>query len=469
MRQTAKACGGSCLAIIIVHQTTMTDQLNHTDLTERASRLVEAARRAGAGAADAVCVRGISLSVDVRLGKLEETRRAEGDDFTLRAFVGKRSAAVSANVLADPAELAERAVAMARAAPEDPFTGLADAEKLAQTLPDLDLIDPTVPSAVELTEAALAAEDASRAVKHVTNSGGASASWRLGGLVLATSHGFSGAYSASRFGLSASAIAGTGTEMERDYEMEGRIHQADLPDPAEIGRKAGERAVKRLGPRQMATGKGVVVYDPRVSTGLIGHLAGAANGAAIARGTSFLRDSLGTAVFLSDICVSDDPLRRRGLASHPFDGEGIAAEPLDLVKDGVLATWILDSASARELGLVTNGRAARGGSGTRPGTTNLTLAPGTISPADLIAEADSGLYVTELIGHGANIMTGDYSRGAAGYAIENGALTHPVSEITIAGNLLDMFKQMKPADDLVYRSSVNAPTVAVDGLTIAGR
>jgi len=447
----------------------MTQHLDHTDLTERASRLVEAAKKAGADAADAVCIRGISLAVEVRLGKVEETRRAEGDDFTLRAFVGKRSASVSANVLADPAELAERVVAMARVAPEDPFNGLADADRLARTFPDLDLLDESVPSADDLTQTALAAEDAARAVKGVTNSGGASASWRLAGIVLAASHGFAGAYSASRFAISASAIAGTGTGMERDYEVDGRIHRADLADPAEIGRKAGERAVRRVGPRQMATGKGVVVYDPRISTGLIGHLAGAANGAAIARKTSFLIDRLGQPIFSPEIQVSDDPLRKRGLASRPFDGEGVAAGPIDLVKDGVLMTWLLDSTSARELHLATNGRATRGGANTTPGVTNLTLAPGAVTPEELIAEAGNGVYVTELIGHGANLITGDYSRGAAGFAIENGVLTHPVSEITIAGNLADMFLAMKPANDLVYRFAVNAPTVAIDGLTIAGR
>lgn len=447
----------------------MTEQPDQTILSERASRLVDAALRAGADAADAVCVRGISLSVDVRLGKVEETRRAEGDDFTLRAFVGRRSAAVSANVLSDPAELAMRAVAMARVAPEDPFTGLADADRLARIFPDLDLLDPTISTADELTETALAAEDAARAVAGVTNSGGATASWRLGGLVLATSHGFVGAYSASRFTLSASAIAGSGTEMERDFEGEARIFRADLPDPAEIGRKAGERAVKRSRPLPMKTGKGVIVYDPRIATGLVGHLVGAVNGAAVARKTSFLRDKLGTAVFSGDIRITDDPLRKRGLASRPFDGEGVAAAPLDLVKDGVLATWILDSASARELGLATNGRALRGGSNTSPGATNLTLAPGPMSPEELIAEAGTGLYVTELIGHGANLMTGDYSRGAAGFAIENGELTHPVSEVTIAGNLSDIFARMRPANDLTLRFAVNAPTVAVEGLTIAGR
>lgn len=447
----------------------MSEHLDQSDLTDRAAGLVEAARRAGADAADAVCIRGVSLGVEVRLGKIEETRRAEGDDFTLRAFVGRRSAAVSANVLADPAALAERAVAMARVAPEDRFAGLADAERLARTFPDLDLFDPTIPSADDLTDAALAAEDAARAVEGITNSGGASASWHLGGLVLATSHGFSGAYTVSRFGLSASAIAGSGTHMERDYEMEARIHRADLPDPADVGRRAADRAVGRLNPRRMATTKGVVVYDPRVARGLIGHLAGAANGSAVARKTSFLRDKLGSAVFPAGIRISDDPLRDRGLASRPFDGEGVAGEPFDIVTNGTLATWILDSASARELGIATNGRAVRGGSNTSPGATNLTLHPGTMSPEELIADAGNGLYVTELIGQGANLITGDYSRGAAGFAIENGALAYPVSEVTIAGNLAEMFARLTPANDLVYRLSVNAPTVAVDGLTIAGR
>ncbi len=447
----------------------MSELLDQTDLEDRASCLVEAARAAGADAADAVCVRGISLGVEVRLGKIEETRRSEGDDFSLRAFVGRRSASVSANALVDPDDLAERVVAMARVAPDDPFTGLADDHQLAQSLQDLDLLDPTIPSTDVLTENALAAEDAARAVDGVTNSGGASASWRLGGLVLVTSHGFSGAYNGSRFGISASAIAGSGTHMERDFEMEARIHRADLPTPAEIGRKAGERAVKRLNPRQLVTSKGAVVYDPRVATGLIGHFVGAVNGAAIARKTSFLREKLGKPVFADGVRVSDDPLRKRGLASRPFDGEGVAAEPLDLVRDGTLLTWILDSASARQLGLTTNGRAVRGGSSTSPGATNLTLHPGEMSPEELIAAVGNGLYVTELIGHGANLVTGDYSRGAAGFAIENGEIAYPVSEVTIAGNLTDMLKSLTPANDLTYRLSVNAPSVAVDGLTIAGR
>jgi PmbA protein len=447
----------------------MTEILDQSDLTERAGRLVAAARSAGADAADAVCVRGISLGVEVRLGKVEETRRAEGDDFTLRVFVGKRTAHVSANVLSDPGELAARAVAMARVAPEDRFAGLAESDRLAKEFPNLDLLDPAIPSAAELTGMALAAEDAMRAVPGVTNSSGASAGWSLGGLVLVTSHGFAGSALSSGYGVSAGAIAGTGTSMERDYESESRIHRADLSDPAAIGRKAGERAVKRVNPRQVPSGRTTVVYDPRVATGLVGHLSGAINGASIARKTSFLRDKLGQKIFSSSINITDDPLRKRGLASRPFDGEGVSGAVLNVIRDGVLQTWFLDSATARELGLQTNGRASRGGGNPSPGSTNLTLLAGDQSPEDLIREVGSGIYVTELIGHGASIVTGDYSRGAAGFAIEAGAIAYPVSEITIAGNLTDIFREMIPANDLEYRRAVNAPTVAVPGLTVAGR
>jgi PmbA protein len=447
----------------------MTQILDQSDLTDRAARLVEAAKRAGADAADAVCVRGISMSVEVRLGKIEETGRAEGDDFTLRVFVGKRTANVSANVVGDPAELAERAVAMARVAPEDPYAGLADADRLATAFPDLDVLDASIPSAAEMTASALAVEDAARAVAGVSNSGGASAGWSLGGLVLATSHGFTGSYLTSRFSLSASAIAGEGTQMERDYESEVKVYRSDLSDPATIGRKAGERAVRRLNPSQFPTGRGTVVYDPRVATSLVGSLAGAINGASITRKTSFLRDKMGEQIFAPGIRISDDPRRRRGLASRPFDGEGVAPEAFDVISDGVLQRWFLDSATARELGLVTNGHASRGGGNPSPGSTNLSLAPGSQTPEELIAAIGEGLYVTEMIGHGANLITGDYSRGAAGFAIRGGQLAEPVSEITVAGNLRDMFLNLTPANDLAYRFTLNAPTVAIEGMTIAGR
>ncbi|MEP2117846.1 TldD/PmbA family protein, partial [Bauldia litoralis] len=288
-------------------------------------------------------------------------------------------------------------------------------------------------------------------------------------MVLATSGGFVGSYLTSRFSLSASAIAGAGTAMERDYDYAMRTHRADLTDPATIGRNAGERAVRRLNPVSYATGRTTVVFDPRVATGFLGSLAGAVNGASIARKTSFLREKLGTAIFPTSINVTDDPMRPRGLASRLFDGEGVRPEPLEIVKDGVLQTWFLDSATARELGLETNGRASRGGGNPSPGSTNLTMAPGEQSPGDLMASIGEGLYVTEMIGHGANLLTGDYSRGAAGFAIRDGKLAEPVSEITVAGNLADMFLNLVAASDLEYRFSVNAPTLAVEGMTVAGQ
>jgi len=447
----------------------MTALLDQTDLVDRAARLVEAARRAGADAADAVSVRSVSQSVDVRLGKVEETNRAEGADFSLRVFVGKRNASVSANVLTDPAALAERAVAMAKVAPEDPFAGLAELARLAKRFPELDLLDETIPTGDSLTDAARAAEDAARAVKGVTNSGGGSAGWSLAGLVLATSSGFSGSYLVSRFGISAMAIAGEGTGMERDYESSTKTHRADLKTPEWVGAEAGKRAVARLNPGKPETGRGTVVFDRRVSAGLVGHIAGGANGAAIARKTSFLLKSLGAQILPKGVRITDDPFRRRGLGSRPFDGEGVAAEPFALIDDGVLTRWFLDSATGRELGLETNGRASRGGGNPSPGSTNLTLEPGTLTPEQLIAEAGDGVYVTDLIGQGVNMITGDYSRGAAGIRIVGGKLGEPVSEITIAGNLRDMYPRLRVANDLEFRYAVNAPTVAIEGMTIAGR
>jgi PmbA protein len=264
-------------------------------------------------------------------------------------------------------------------------------------------------------------------------------------------------------------LAGNGTGMERDYEFTSAVFSDDLDDPAEVGRQAGERAVNRLNPRKVGTQKVPIVYDPRVSNGLLRHLAGAINGSAIARGTSFLKDRMAKQILPSDLSVIDDPHRKRGMASKPFDAEGIANEKLALVENGVLRSWVLDLRSARQLGLETTGRASRGTSGPpSPSTTNLYLPAGKISPAALIADIKAGLYVNELMGFGINGVTGDYSRGAAGFWIENGEIAYPVSEITIAGNLKDMFMNMVAADDLVFRYGVNAPTVRIEGMTIAG-
>ncbi len=447
----------------------MTAQLDQTELLDRAAGLVAAAKRAGADAADAVSLRRMSLGIDVMKGKVEQTTRAEGDDFSLRVFVGRRNASISANLLTNQAELVARAVAMAKVAPEDPYAGLADQGRLDAHPPDVDLLDQYIPSVDELRDWALAAEDAALGVPGVSNSGGGTADWLVQGLVLATSGGFAGSFLRSRFALSAVAIAGEGTTMERDYEQAFTTHRADLPDPAALGREAGERTVRRLNPGDVETGRYAVVYDWRIASSLVGHLASAANGATIARRTSFLGGDLGKPVFAPGIRIIDDPLRPRGLASRPFDGEGVRQQAFDLVGGGVLQRWILDSATARELKLETNGRAARAGGSLSPSHTNLSLQPGTISPADLIAEIGDGIFVVDLLGSGVTIATGDYSRGAAGFRIRNGAIAEPLSEITIAGNLRDMFLTLRPANDLRHRFAVNAPTVAVEGMIVAGR
>ena len=441
-------------------------------LIDRAERLVQAARAAGADTADAVVVRSMSLSIEVRDGAVEESESAEGDDLGLRVLVGKRQAVVSTNDMASDgsAALAERAVAMARAAPEDKFAGLADAALLAHDFPNLDLIDPELPTITELEAMARAAEVAGLAVKGVAKSGGASASAGIGGMVLVTSHGFRGAYLGSRHGLSMTAIAGEGTGMERDYDYSSVLHAADLESPEKIGRTAGERALERLNPRKVSTRKVPVVFDRRVSGSLVSHLASAANGASVARKTSFLRDKMGEKLFADGIRIIDDPLRKRGLRSHPFDGEGVAGRKLALVDDGVLRSWILDCATARELGLATTGHAQRGVSSVpSPGASNLHLEAGRLSPEALIADIKDGFYVTDLIGMGANMVTGDYSRGASGFWIENGKRTFAVSEVTIAGHLLDIFRTLTPANDLEFRYGTNAPTVRLEGLTVAGQ
>jgi len=449
----------------------MSSLLDQSALTDLASRLVAAARRAGADQADAVAVRSVSLSVEVRDGAVEESQRSEGDDVGLRVLVGHRQAAVSTNDLKTNGldALAERAVAMARAAPEDKFAGLADPALLARAFPDLDLLDPDMPGVDVLERRARQAEEACLGVAGVSKSGGASASAGIGGMVLVTSHGFRGATLGSRHSVSMSAIAGNGTGMEQDYDFSSTLHAADLEAADKVGRTAGERAVERLNPRKVATRRVPVVFDWRISGSLVNHVAGAANGAAVARKTSFLREKLGQRIFAPGIDIVDDPLRHRGQRSRSFDAEGVATHVLKLVEDGVLKTWLLDCATARELGMQTTAHAQRGVSSVpSPGPSNLYLAPGAKSPDELIAEIEDGFYVTDLIGSGVNMVTGDYSRGAAGIWIEKGERTYPVSEVTIAGHLTEMFASFTPANDLIFRYGTNAPTVRVEGLTVAG-
>jgi PmbA protein len=449
----------------------MSSLFDPSALTDLAERLVAAARRGGADAADALAARSVSLGVEVREGAIEETERSEGDDVGLRVFVGQRQAVVSTNdIRVDVAQLAERAVAMAKVAPEDPFVGLADPALLACDIPDLDLLDSDLPTVAMLEQRAKRAEDAALAVAGVTKSGGAGASAGIGGMVLVTTGGFRGAYLSSSQSVSMTAIAGLGTEMERDYDYSTALHGADLDAAEKVGRTAGERTVERLHPRKVETRRVPVVFDRRVAGSLIGHLAGAINGTTVARKTSFLKDKLGERLFKPGVRVLDDPLRKRGLRSRPFDAEGVAGRPLAVVEDGALKSWLLDCATARELGMVTTGHAQRGVSSVpSPGSTNMHLLPGAETSDELIGDIAEGFYITSLIGAGVNQVTGDYSRGASGFWIEKGRRSFPVSEVTVAGNLLDMFRLLSPANDLEFRFGIDAPTVRVEGLTVAGR
>lgn len=438
----------------------------------RAAALVEAARKAGADAADAIYIGDGSTGVQVRLGALEDVERSEGEEIGLRLFVGRRSASVSSSDLSREAldALVERAAAMAREAPEDPYAGLAPEERLLRGEgPDVAADDGQDPSPTLLKERALATEDAARSVAGITNSEGGSASAGRSVIALATSHGFCRGYSTSGYSGSASVIAGSGGAMQRDHASHSTRFFADL-DPAEaIGRLAGERAVARLNPARLPSGPMPIVFDPRVGASLIGHLIGAMTGSAIARRTSFLLGREDEPIFAAGITIRDDPHRLRGLRSKPFDGEGVATRPRDLVAGGRLTGWLLDSASARQLGLDPTGHASRGVGGS-PGAsaTNVDLLPGPMSKAQLIGDIVRGVYVTELIGQGVNPVTGDYSRGASGFIIEDGAIGAAVAEITIAGNLIDMFRALAAADDLEHRRAMNVPTLRVDGMTVAG-
>jgi PmbA protein len=433
--------------------------------------LLEKAKKAGADAADALVVNGVSLSASYRLGKAEGLERSEGRDLGLRVFLGHQQAMVSTTDFAEDAldEAVTRALAMARAVPEDPYCGLIAPGQLAREWPDLDLVDNREPEPAQLIEWAKRAEDAARAVPGVTNSEGGDAGWSRSQVVLATSSGFSGGYEKSNFSFSASVLAGEDTGMERDYDWTSACFEEDLASPEEIGKNAGKGAVRRLNPKKANSGQVPVVYDPRVSGGLIQHLSGAISGASVARGTSFLKDQLNQLIFSPDLNVVDDPHRKRGPRSRPFDGEGAQTKARKIIEDGILTTWLLDSRSARQLELSSTGHASRGiGGPPSPGPTNLYLEAGAISPAELISDIESGLYVTELIGMGINGVTGDYSRGAAGFWIDKAEIAWPVSELTIAGNLKDMFTHLIPANDLNFRYGIDAPTVRVDGMTVAG-
>ncbi|SFF96079.1 microcin-processing peptidase 1. Unknown type peptidase. MEROPS family U62 [Novosphingobium sp. CF614] len=439
---------------------------------DRAQDLVERARRAGADAADVVFGANSSEGIQIRLGKLEDVERSESEHIALRVFVGHRSASIGSSDLSPQAldELAARAIDMARAAPEDHYAGLAPEELLAGgPWPELDLVDASEPSPQSLRAIAEEAEDAARAIAGVTNSDGASASSGLGIFALATSHGFVGGYGSTSHSISVSVVGGEGSGKQRDNAWRSAHHAADLPPPAEIGKEAGQRTVARLDSGRMKSGPMPVVFDPRVAGTLIGHLIGAMSGNAIARRSSFLLDKLGEQILAPGTTIVEEPHAPRGLRSRPFDGEGLATRARNLVEDGRITGWLLDSASARQLGMTPTGHAARSGGGAPSVSVgNAHLAAGPLSPAELMADIKDGVYVTELIGQGVNGITGDYSRGASGFRIVDGKLAGPVSEFTVAGNLLAMFARLTPANDLEWYRAINVPTVRVDGMTVAG-
>ena len=436
-----------------------------------AQSLVERGMAAGATAADAMYGGDRSSGVEVRFGELDAVTGSENEEVGLRLFVGQRSATVASSDLSDEAldTLVERCLAMAREAPEDRFAGLAPEDMLQRgPLPDVDGFDPGAePDPAALRARALEAEKAALAIPGVTNSNGSGASASASVVALATSGGFAGAYRSTGHGVSASVVAGEGGGMQRDSDWHSARHLEDLDPASEIGRSAGQRAVARLNPSRPKPGKYPVLFDPRVASTLLGHFVGAIAGAAVARKTSFLQDKLGERVFAPGVGIIDDPLRRRGLRSRPFDAEGLPVARTDLVADGILTQWIAESASARQLGIAPTGHASRGGVGA-PGvtTTNLHLAPGLRSRAELLAAYPEAVLVIELIGHGVNPVTGDYSRGAVGFMVRNGEIAEPLAEITVASNLVEMFATLEPGSDLVFRRGTDAPTVLIPEMTV---
>jgi len=436
-----------------------------------AETLVQRGIAAGASAADALYVGDRSSGVQVRLGEIESVSRSEGEEIGLRLFVGQRSATAASSDLSDNAlgVLVERCLAMAKEAPEDSYAGLAPTDLLQRgEVPFLDAADEREPDPAELRERALEAEGAALAVQGVTNSSGCSASASASTIALATSGGFAGAYRTTGHGCTVVAVAGDGASMQRDYAGHSARHREDLESAVEIGTKAGERAVARLRSTRPKPGKYPVIFDERVSSTLLGHFAGAISGSSIARKTSFLLDKRGQAVFASGVTIVDDPLRRRGLRSRPFDGEGLAVSRQELVSAGVLNQWIAESASARQLGIQPSGHASRGVGGA-PGASpsNVYMEAGKRSREELLAAFPEAVLVIELIGQGVNPVTGDYSRGAVGFLVRGGEIAEPVSEITVASNLVDMFATLEPGSDLEFRRGIDAPTILIPEMTVA--
>lgn len=443
----------------------MTESLNL--LTD----IITKTQKAGADNADAIMGKSVDISVGYRMRNQENLERSESNALGLRVIVGKRQAVVSTTDTSPKAiaEMVERGVAMAKIAPEDPYLTLAEKGQFAESTPELDLFGGAEPSLEWLQDTAKQAEEVMLSVEGVTNSGGAGSNYASSHLCVATSKGFAQEYKASNCSISACALAGEGTKMERDYDYTIARYVQNLDSPEKIGKAAAEKALRRLNPRKVKTGAVPVIFDRELSKSLVSTLASAINGAAIARGTSFLKDRMGQAVFNEHVTIVDDPHRKRGMASKPFDAEGIVGKKRNIIENGSLTTWIMDLRSAKQLGLQTTGHAGRSIAGTpSPSSTNLYMENGTLSLPELMGDIKSGLYVTDTFGMGINTVTGDYSQGAAGFWIENGEIAYPVNEITIAGNLADMFKNLTPANDLQFKYGTNAPTIRIESMMVAG-
>lgn len=448
----------------------MTD-LKNPAMLDLLQDVLKKAKNAGATQADAVLSDSASVSIMRRMGKPESVTRSEEAEIGLRVLVGRKQAVVSSSERGRDAlyEMAERAVAMAKSVPEDPYAGIADAEELAKTFPDLDMYDATEISLEDMNTLADRTEQAGLGVKNVTNSEGAECGTGTETVYYAATNGFSGGYTSSGFSLSVSVIAGKDTGMEVDYAYDSANYLGDLKSPEDIGREAGERAARSLNPKKGATMRVPVVFDGRVAGGLLSTLSHAISGNSIARGTSFLKDKMGQNIFASGITVMDDPFLKRGPRSRPFDAEGIAPQKRAIIDDGRLTGWFLDLSSARQLNLRSTGNAARSASSVpSPRPSNFYMTAGKQSPQELIAGIERGFFVTRLMGAGGNTVTGDYSKGAGGFWIENGEITYPLSEMTIAGNLLQMWMNLTPANDLRIKTGIDAPTLHVDGMTVAG-
>ncbi|MDI2089999.1 TldD/PmbA family protein [Commensalibacter oyaizuii] len=434
--------------------------------------LILQAQKKGATAADAIMLASTSVGVQVRNGQPEELERSETKTVGLRVFIDKRSATISTTDLQkhNIEKLVEQAISMAKILPEDPFAGLGEpSDKPCIDPKSLDLCDESERSTKEMLEQAKQTEAAALSIKGITNSIGGSCGYGKTEIILANSNDFFGTYARTSHSLSACVLAGTGTDMQRDYDYHSTVHLKDLEDPEKIGRNAGEKTVAKLHPKKPKTGILPIVFHPRVANSIIGHLASALNGYSIAKGTSFLKNDLGNLIFPENITIIDQPYQIKGLASRPFDGEGLFPEELKLVDQGKIANWLLDSRTAKQLGLKSNGHAARGPSSPpSPTTTNLYVMPGNVTPAELMADIQEGIYITEMIGSSVNMVTGDYSRGASGFMIRNGVLAEPVMEFTLASTLKEMFSKLHVANDLEFRYSTNSPTLRIDAMSIAG-